>query len=188
MAPPRKSAPPPVSRADTDIPQPAIKSERGKGANTVIVACKIPAGLKLQLCRKVEYVEEGLGGTRINRVRFDKFGKTYNVRGPAQPNGEIPKGYRRPEVEGGYALTYGIPADFWQEWAQQNADAPYMQSEMIFAYPDRDDAIGQSADREHILSGFEPLKQTDDPRVPKSLNPDISDIGKANIGASERAG
>jgi len=155
---------------------------RGKGSNTVTVACKFPAGVVLQLCRKVEFVEEGIGGVRINRVRYDKEGRTFVVRGPAEPNGQTPKGYRRPVTEGGYALTHNIPADFWEKWLAQNQGNPLVENGMIFAAPDRDDAEAMARENAHLRSGFEPIVPDTDPRIPKSINAGVGGIETAKPG------
>ena len=153
-----------------------------KGNGTVTVACKFPAGLVLQLCRKTEYVEEGAGGTRINRVRWDKDGPTYTVRGPAMPNGQVPKGYVRPVIEGGYALTSNIPADFFEQWMDQNKDSPLVTNRIIFAATTRDAAEGQAQDQEEFRSGFEPIEPDSDRRIPRTLNPNVGPIETAERG------
>ncbi len=154
-----------------------------KGKRTVTVACKFATGIVLQLCRKVDYVEETQAGGRINRVRYDKVGDAITVRGPAAPNGQIPKGYRRPEVEGGFALTHGVDADFFEEWMRQNADLPLVKGGFIFAHASRDHAIGQAQDKADLLTGYEPLVPDQDPRAPKPLRGDgVSPIQTAEEG------
>jgi hypothetical protein len=39
--------------------------------------------------------------------------------------------------EGGYALTEGIPKDFWERWLRQNKDAPCVVKKLVFALPAR---------------------------------------------------
>jgi len=158
----------------------AIHTPR-KSNGTVTVACKFPNGIRLQLCRRVEFVEEGLGGQRINRVRFDKVGETYFVRGPVQPNGQVPKGYQRPILsEGGYALTRGIPEAFWNEWLKQNKDSPYVLNKIILAAPTPDRAEDETDDMAEIKTGFEPIVPDSDPRIPRSQNAYVSDVETGN--------
>ena len=79
---------------------------------TVVVACKIPQGLKLQLQHEIAVPEQGTKEHRMIK-QWVFGGKSYWVHGPAYPIA-APKGFpRAPIVEGGYALTRGIPASFW---------------------------------------------------------------------------
>lgn len=151
-----------------------------KGARTVTVACKFPAGLVLQLCRKVSYMEETMSGGSRERVRYDKVGAIVVVRGPAMPNGQVPKGYKRPEVEGGYALTRGVDADFFEEWLKQNEENPLVVNKMIFGRAGHDHAAGQAGDLHETRSGFEPIEPDTDPRIPRSLDPNISNVETAD--------
>lgn len=155
-----------------------------KAGTTVTVACKFPAGVILQLCRETSFVEETRAGGRIERKRFDKVGEVYTVRGPAMPNGQTPKGYRRPEVEGGYALTSNIPTEFWEQWLYQNRENPLVTSKMIFAHATHDHAAGKAGDLHETRSGFEPLDPDGvDSRIPRSLDPNVSNVETAEVGA-----
>lgn len=88
----------------------------------------------------------------------------------------MPKGMKRPTLEGGYALTPGIPADFWAEWLAQNKDNPIVVNKTIFASDTRDAIEGLADDHKEFRSGFEPLVPDTDPRIPKSTNPAVQDI------------
>lgn len=165
--------------ATKPIAAPAVRTEH-KGARFVSVLCKFPAGMKLQLCEARKEREETPLGPR-ERTTYYKVGKVYTVRGPGEPNGQAPKGYRRPlVVEGGYAVTPDIPKDFWDEWLDQNKDSPYVQNKIIMAEErGRDYVEGLSEDHGHVRSGFEPLKPDGDPRVPRASNPNIDGIKQA---------
>lgn len=103
--------------------------------------------------------------------------KVYYVRGPAYPVGALPKGYRKPPtVEGGYAMTPGIPVDFWETWLEQNRLAPYVTAGMIFAEPSMEDATAHAAEQEDTRSGHEPIDPAGDPRTPRSFNPGMTHI------------
>lgn len=157
------------------VAAPAVHTDPAKGKRTVTVACKFPPGLRLQLCRRVDYQEQTLAGTRPAH-RFDKVGPVYVVRGPSEPNGQIPKGYKRPVVEGGFALTSNIPADFWEEWLEQNKEMEIVKNGFIFAHAGRDHAEGLAQEREALRTGFEPIVPDSDPRIPKSTNPFVTDV------------
>lgn len=163
-------------------------------ARTVVVACKIPNGLTLQLQRPFEKFEDTRDGPQ-KRTYNVFYGRRYVVRGPAYPVGTLPKGFAAykptPMVEGGYALTRGIPKDFWEQWLQQNREAEFVippdgaEHGMIFAYDDLDDTAAAAREQEELLSGHEPISTDEDgqgrltdPRVPKPLNAALAPLGE----------
>jgi hypothetical protein len=168
------------------IEAPHIRAiDKPKLSGTVTVACKIPQGMVLQLQHPMmRRVPTGRGQENdYQNVEFMIYGgPRYHVFGPAVPAmGGVPGGYILPKaIEGGYALTDGIPASFWATWKEQHAKADYVTSGMIFAY---DDASAKSAAREQgeRLSGLEPLHlnekgELSDRRTPKSLNGAVARI------------
>jgi len=159
-------------------------------SRTVTVACKIPGGLVLQLQRPVERMEDTRDGPEP-RTYHAFYGKRFWVLGPAYPVGTIPKGFpKQPMIEGGYAITRGIPADFWAQWIEQNKMAPFVEAPdgaehgMIFAYDDMESTVSAAKEQEKLLSGMEPLS-TDvdkdgrfvDPRIPKPVNNSVAKVG-----------
>jgi len=156
-------------------------------ARTVVVACKIPNGLVLQLCQKRKQREQGLGVTRDVEV-FTKVGDTITVAGPAYPNGPVPKGFKkRPDDADGYALTHNVPADFWEQWERQNAEADYVKSGMIFAFSELESIRDKARDGERLKSGLQPLDPDGDLRVPGSIGP-ISAVETAAEWTGKRYG
>ena len=158
---------------------------------TVTIMCKVPNGLVLQLQRKVNRFEDTRDGP-VARTYNAFYGKRYWINGPAYPVGTLPKGYPRPPVtEGGYAATSGIPADFWEQWLEQNKNAPYVippdgaDKGMVYAEPDLESAISAAREHEKVLSGLEPISTDEDkdgkltdPRLPKPLSASLSKIGR----------
>lgn len=150
---------------------------------TVTVACKIPNGIVLQLCKPTQWFDETPSGTR-ERTRHDKYGPRVVVNGPAFPNGPPPEGFRnRPETVGGYALTSGIDADFFAKWMKQNKDAPYVTSGMIYAHSQATSVRAFAKEHKDTRSGFESLSQDmdfrKDPRIPAPV-PGIAPVSKLN--------
>jgi hypothetical protein len=169
---PARKAPPPVE------PTPARPSAppAPKPAQYVTVACKIPSGVVLQLCKKTTYFEETMTGAR-ERQRWDKGGRTVTVRGPAYPNGVVPANFpEKPQIVGGYALTPGIDADFFDDWLEQNKLNPIVENHMIFAFDRHDDAVAASKEHRALLSGLEPLVPGNDPRIPRPTTTSITPI------------
>ena len=174
------------------------KIEVAPSARSMCVACKIPNGLALQLQTPMPRIVSGKDGDE--KVTFNvKGGKVYYVHGPAYLNGGVPKGYpKAPMVEGGYAITRGIPVEFWEKWAKQNELAEYFvppdgcEHGAIFAYPDLDDVVSAAREQEKYLTGMEPLS-TDvdkngsltDKRIPRPLNAGMQKISPEPYPTSE---
>jgi hypothetical protein len=170
-APPAAPAPPRAPEA------PAVQPAR-KAPRTVTVACKFPGGMRLQLSRPEQRFEPIMGGGTREYTVYIPTGRPWFVSGPAYPVGVVPKGFpKAPEVEGGMALTHGIPADFWEQWIEQHKRAEYVVSGIIFALPNAEDAAIKAREHEKELCGLEPLSLDEDekgklkdPRVPKPIN------------------
>jgi hypothetical protein len=156
-----------------------------KSPGTVTVACKVPIGVELQLQRKETWTEETPTGGR-DRVRFVKTGRIITVRGPAVPNGQAPEGYVRPHhIAGGYALTPGVPAEFWYTWLEENKDTDLVMNGLIFAHGRRDDVLAEAKEKRDLRSGTEALippgeSGPRDPRIPRALNARIGNIETAD--------
>jgi hypothetical protein len=180
------------------LPSPAIKGAK-RHSRTVTVACKVDIGLKLQLQRPMtrqEAVHNGVANEHRETPYMVFHGDSYNVFGPRIPaHGGIPDGYQMPpEIRGGYALTPGIPSDFWEQWLEQNKLAPYVTNGMIFACPDISSAKAKANEQTEIKSGLEPLSrqvdertgQLKDRRIPKPLNGSVGRVAfDADRSASE---
>lgn len=167
-----------AARAATarQLAAPAVPASK-KSAATVTVACKIPGGLELQLCRQEGYSEDQKDGRVVARTRWVKHGQVYVVRGPAYPNGPVPRGMPRPPtLAGGYALTPGIPLDFWNEWVEQNKDSQFVVGGMIRAEERRADMVSVAREHRAERSGLEPMAQDGDPRAPKPLLAPVSKL------------
>lgn len=187
-----------------DVEAPAIQKTKPNKPSvstaTVTVACKIPTGLQLQLQKsELRAVDAKDGPVRVP-VNV-KRGKVYFVYGPAVPVGTLPKGFPLPPIiVGGYALTAGIPADFWDEWFHQNQLAPYVavpdgaEHGMVFAYDRMEDATAAAREQEKLLSGLEPIStdidekgRLTDPRMPRPFNMSVAKIGFEDRNASGEA-
>ncbi len=161
---------------------PAVRVETRSG-RTVTVACKLGiARFELQLCGKKMVTEQTQTGPREVPMYF-KTGQVWVVRGTAYPEGTPPKGFiKRPDEVDGYALTPGIPADFWREWLEQNKNAEIVKNNLIFAFEDREDIAAMASDFTDVKCALSPLDMpvrdgdTPDTRVPRPMNDGISGI------------
>lgn len=125
----------------------------GNDGGTVTVACKLPHGLQLQLQTKTNVKIVTRDGGQQDAVQWAKDGVTYTVHGTAIAKGEIP----RYKMVAGYALTPGIPKNFWDAWWDQNQSAPYCKQNLIFAYESLDRVRGTAKDNREVRTGQEPL-------------------------------
>lgn len=133
-------------------------------SGTVTVACKVPNGIVLRLHRLVDVIEATPDGGRKVKMA-QQYGNEYTVHGPARPFGQAP----RTTVVGGYALTKGVPADFWNEWLRQNAHSDLVRNNQIHAYHTLDAVKGEAQEKAKVRSGMEPIVPDKDPRIPKRI-------------------
>ncbi len=125
-------------------------------ANTVTVACKLPHGLML------EVHGEGVLKGAFDRAKDNPKdgvtalppGERIHVKGFARPVG-VDLSEDAPQVVGGFALTQGVPADFWAKWLAENKDASFVKAGLIFAHEKAGSVIGEAREKKAIRSGFE---------------------------------
>ncbi len=103
----------------------------------VMVACKLPHGLKITLNEKTESDE----GKPIWK--------------PTE-NSVTLAGRNASQIIGGYGLT-PVNADFWDAWLAQNKNFKALKAGMIFAEPRKDRAMSRAADQKALPTGSEPI-------------------------------
>jgi hypothetical protein len=164
----------------TPSPAPKPISRRATGTDTVTIACNLPMGIVLQIYH-VEEVESVLPNGRVikeNVATLNLEHGQWHIRGVVNRNslaamgvGDVlPDDYRlirgaKPDT--GYALTYGIPTDFWEEWLRCNADNPIVRGKHIFAATSENRAVGQAREFKDFRSGFQGLDPAGDYRIPR---------------------
>lgn len=165
----KKNQTPANSGAAAAVATPAVQTtSRGK---FVSVGSKLPFPLLLQLQRPDKRQVVGRHGS-VDETVYVFHGKQFEVKGNAYPNGnELPKGFpRRPEMvedqNGGYAITKGIPADFWAEWVSQNAETEMVKNGLIMAQTDIDSLAAAASDFAKVDSGL------------AAINPDMDASGR----------
>lgn len=143
---------------------------QSKRTGTVIVASKIPQRLDLQLCEpRIE--ERRHRETRWTETVMAKIGPMVRIEGTAYPRGTQPEGFRDPPQKiDGYALTPGVDAEWWEEWAEQNKDSPFIKNGLIFAVRSVNDVRSRARQEfSKLRSGLDPMRPDDDPRLPKPM-------------------
>jgi len=138
--------------------------------DTVTVACKLPHGLELRLCKPEEFQVPVPGGGMRKEKRFVHFGPAVVIKGYVAPHGMSPEA----PVVGGYALTYGVDSDFFAEWLKQNADHDAVRNNLIFAHVKNDMVTGEAKEKAEIRNGLEPI----DPTKPELK---VKGVAKADV-------
>lgn len=129
------------------------------GATTVTVACKHPHGLKLRLFEMVERTEVTHGGTRTIKVAQERH-DTVTIKGNAHPQNRAPNA----TISHGFALTHGVPKEFWDAWVEQNKDSDLVKNGLIFAHAGAANTEAESREKESVKSGLERLDPDNLPR------------------------
>jgi hypothetical protein len=120
---------------------------------TVVVACKLPHGIKIRDYEESVAHENVMGGGSRKVKVFRPIGPVIRIKGP-----QVPKEFiRLVEVVGGYAITEGVDAEVFGRWMRWNADMPAVENLLIFGGEKRDEVLGLARERANIRSGLEPL-------------------------------
>jgi hypothetical protein len=98
---------------------------------TVTVACKLPNGLQLKLEGK----------------------PPVELLGNSVPFGVAPRDI------GGYALTHGVDAEFFEAWITKYKDYEPVKRGLVFAYTKEQDARARALEMREEKSGLEPVDQ-----------------------------
>lgn len=133
--------------------------------NTVIVACKIPNGLVIDLA-DIQWTE--VGGIKV-AVRENVSSVTLNgnsaerrLENAGQPTGATEM------VTGGYGLTV-VDADFWDRWIKENENYAPVKQGLIFAQSRQQDAKAKARERRGARSGLEPMEPPNFDRMGKPI-------------------
>lgn len=150
----------------------------------VIVACKLPHGLRLRLFKMVEGTENVSGNNVRTVKRAEQVGDDVVIKGCAVVVG------KEKALTGGFALTPNVDKAFFDEWLKQNAQHDAVKNGLIFAAPTRDAVEGKAEEGAKLRSGLEPLDMTmvkrgdrmvaADPRIPRTANPNLAGIGPSD--------
>lgn len=106
-------------------------------AEIVLVACRLPHGLHLDLADFNAATQRYI---RKNRVTL--------------------RGAARASIAGAPGIT-PVPAEHWSEWKKRYADHPAFKSGAIFVTKNESDALLEGRSRESEKTGFEQAKPTD---------------------------
>jgi hypothetical protein len=152
----------------------------------VTVASCWPHEIETYICRPIEAAVTGqYGSTTEKQFRRDPSTRQFFL-GVGRPRGEPPPGYPDPpptirmkRKDGSfclYALTHGVDAAWWEEWVEQNKDTEMVRNLVVRAAPTDDELRAAIKENPEIRSGFEPVDPENDPRMPRSMNPQVGRI------------
>lgn len=133
----------------------AERAHKETAVKTVTVCCKVPNGIVLDLFEWTEVRSPAPGGHITEKVSRRKTDRRFIINGNRVQFGKMPD--YTIVGENGYALTPGIPADFWYEWYEQNKDNDLVKNKIIFAFDTEKSAIAAAKDHQSVKTGLEPL-------------------------------
>jgi hypothetical protein len=165
-----------------DQPKASVQTQAqnfATGTDTVTVACNLPNGYVLQMYNIEEVVSFLPNGREIreNNCTLNLEHGQWALHGPVNFNSlaatgrEVNVDFRVIKGDApdcGYALTPGIPRDFWEAWLEVNTKArnPVVTNRNVFAAATETRAVGQAKEFREFKSGLQGLNQRGDYRVP----------------------
>lgn len=119
------------------------QSQPAKGTKTVVIGCKLPHGLVMEvgLSRDPKAIAAGLHRTD----EFDSF---------------TVKGANAARVVGGFGITVGVPAALAERWFSENKSLRYVKDGSIYIVADVAAAKGEAKDRRALKTGLEAIDPT----------------------------
>lgn len=147
------------------------QAQAGENTRTVVVVCKMPRGLYLQLTEKVQQDVRVMGGGIEKRDVAMRVGDPVRLRPCVLPFGTVPN---YPIVEG-FSLTH-VDANFWKQWYQQNPNFSMLQEGLLCAFDDQASATAYCKEYGKLNHGLEPLKQSGDPRTEQPNHPNVTNL------------
>jgi len=145
--------------------QQLIEAQKSNQNNTdtVTVGCKLPAGFWLRVFEPQQVDEFVIGGGRKKSKVYNEFGRRFLLNGFAHPQTKAPDH----KIIAGFALTPGIPRDFWELWLEQNQESMLVKNGLIFAHTSEANTAAEAKDKGATLkSGLERL---DPNKLPKGI-------------------
>lgn len=131
-------------------------SDKTWSNETVTVCSKLPMQYILQLHDPVERTIQAHGGTMRETIHLPRRSTKekptrFTIEGCSFAQN---KGAHQ-QISGGFAITHGIPKDFWEEWLSQYKDMELVQEGFIFAHKETSSVTQHTKDMSEKPSGFE---------------------------------
>jgi hypothetical protein len=169
----RCSAPAPFGfkrKGITTMPkQPTPVSPRAR--NKIIVGSKLPMSIELQLFNMVEQ-QRTFRGTAWVEIEAQRVGAAVTIRGTSYPRGIPPTGFiSPPQIVHGYSLTYGVDAEWFEQWLAQNKTTDIVKNNMLIWGDSREDVADQAIDLAKLASGLDPVTPPFEGQAPSDRDP-----------------
>lgn len=119
-------------------------TETPKAAAILVIGCKLPSGLKLEIGKPHDAGYRSLDLAGANQGEYQGRADSGRI--------FVPK------TEHGYGLTR-VPADLWEEWKKRHKvnATRWLRDGVLFVAEDRDSASAAAADGADVATGFEQL-------------------------------
>lgn len=150
------------------------------GTDSVTVLCKIPQGFMMQLHEKRTFTEVGLGHSK-EVSQFFPTGHEFRLNGSAHAQNEGP----HCRTVGAYAVTEGVPKEFWEKWLEQNKTLEAVKNGMIVGFDETDYAVDFAKENRALKTGLERLNPHDLPKLDQRFKVVTADEQVAPIGFVE---
>lgn len=136
----------------------AGQPDKANGTEMVTVGCKLPNGLVCEMGK--------LGDETYTTVRLN--------------------GANSARVVGGYGITPGVSASFWNAWMKKNKGLEFVRKGLVFAHTDEASAADHAKDRAEVRSGLEaldPMKKVTGPDGKVLVETDMNHFnqGRADV-------
>lgn len=170
----------PAAQAAGAPEAPAVRETKGAGgvkatSRTVVVVCKMPRGLYLDIHQPVQQDQRVSGGGIEKRTIHMRMPERVRLKPAVLPFGAIPN---YPIVEG-FSLTRDVDADFWRKYSEQNKGLQMIVEGLLRGFDNEADATAYCREFAKLQHGLEPLDvtgKTPDPRIEQANSPNLSDI------------
>lgn len=143
--------------------------------DTVYVACKLPNGIVLQCDEMVEHREPVMGGGFKEVKVARRTGETYRIAGNALDVEKIKAGEINHLVIGGFAITPGIPKEFWDRWYEQHKHMDIVKGGHIYAHTQDASVRDYARDGQKLRSGLEPIDAENPQAIVRGIKPGTRD-------------
>lgn len=166
--------------AEASVEAPAVHETKGTGgvkktARTVVVVCKMPRGLYLDIHQPVPQDVRVSGGGIEKRTIHMRMPERVRLKPAVLPYGTIPN---YPIVEG-FSLTRDVDADFWRKYSEQNTGLQMITEGLLRGFDNEADATAYCREYAALKHGIEPLNvdgPKPDPRIEQANSPNLTDI------------
>lgn len=162
------------------VEAPTVREAKGTGgvketSRSVVVVCKMPRGLYLDLHQPVQQDQRIMGGGVEKRTINMRMPERVRLKPAVLPFGAIPN---YPIVEG-FSLTRDVDANFWRKYSEQNKGLQMITEGLLRGFDTEADAIAYCREYAALKHGIEPLDvdgKKPDPRIEQANSPNLTDI------------